>query len=357
MLIIANSGRMLAQAAHRNGLKPVVIDVFADIDTQFFARDSYKITALSNEYLIPVMNEFIQRYSLTHALFGSGFECYPGSLQYLNDSIIVLGNNYNVFVRLQDKKFFFSTLDALDIPHPEVSFSEPSDRDWLIKPMLGHGGVGIKRFNFGCNIPDYVYWQKYKVGTQQSVLFLADGQNAEVVGFNTQWTTNINEKEEFTFCGIMNSCDLPYKNKQVVLGWLAKLVPTFSLVGLNSLDFLYVDGVCLVLEINPRPPASMQLYDADLLSRHIRASQGVLTYDLPIQARITGYQIVYADYDLVIPPRFVWPSRVVDIPKDEALIRKGQPICSIIAHEKNPQLVFAQLRSRQQQLIKNLIRY
>jgi len=120
------------------------------------------------------------------------------------------------------------------------------------------------------------------------------------------------------------------------------------------LDFIHADGFNYVLEINPRPPASMQLYDADLLCRHIQACNGKLTPNLPIQTRISAYQVIYAEHDLNIPKQFCWPEGVVDIPKAGALIRKGQPICSIIAHEKNPQLVFEQLAIRQQQLIENL---
>jgi methenyltetrahydromethanopterin cyclohydrolase len=52
--------------------------------------------------------------------------------------------------------------------------------------------------------------------------------------------------------------------------------------------------------------------------------------------------------------QFYWPEGVVDIPKAGALIRKGRPICSIIVHEKNTQLVLVQLAIQQQQLIKNL---
>jgi methenyltetrahydromethanopterin cyclohydrolase len=291
-----------------------------------------------------------------HVLYGSGFEYYPESLSYLSDRLSILGNQYPTFKTQQEKSLFFSTLDVVGIPYPKVSFSMPEYADgWLIKPMHGQGGIGIKRFLKSHTSVDSVYWQKFQNGNQCSVLFLADGKQVQVIGFNTQWSANLNVNAEFIFSGIINSCDLTDEYKQIVIGWLVRLVPAFGLKGLNSLDFIQGgDGCIYVLEINPRPSASMQLYDADLLGKHILACRGVLTHDLPIQTRITGYQIIYAEHDLMIPPQFLWPEDVMDIPKVGALIRKGQPICSIIAHAKNSQLVFEQLAIKNQQLIKNL---
>jgi uncharacterized protein len=346
---------MLAQAANYAGLKPIVIDMFADIDTQFFSYDIFQIPALSKEYLIPIVDKFVKQYSLTQAFFGSGFECYPECLRYLSGCLTVIGNQYDIFVKTQEIRTFFSALNTLNIPYPDISFTKPEHTgSWLIKPLSGYGGVGVKRCFLGGDIVNSVYWQKFQAGTQQSVLFLADGVRAQVVGFNTQWTIKSDEGAEFIFSGIINNCNLSDKHKQTVSSWLDKLVPTFGLLGLNSLDFIHAEGRSYVLEINPRPPASMQLYDADLLGRHMCACQGRLTDDLIAPTWVTGYQIIYAGHDLVIPQQFIWPLGSMDIPKAGSLIRKGYPICSIMAHEKNPQLVFAQLAARQQLLIKNL---
>lgn len=355
LLIIAQSARMLTYAAQRVGLNPIVIDVFADSDTETFALECCQIPQLSRYYLISALNFLTARHSISHVIYGSGFEEHPDSLCYLTEKLVVLGNAHKTFVALQEKRFFFSTLVALEIPYPDVSFMEPElADDWLIKPMFGHGGAGIKRFRKGSDVAKYYYWQKYLTGAQYSVLFLADGQHAQVVGFNTQWTLNSDENTEFIFSGIINSCDLSDEFKQNIIGWLEKLVPIYGLLGINSLDFIHVNGCNYILEVNPRPSASMQLYDADLLSSHIRACNGELTPNLPLQTRTAAYQVIYAEQDLTIPLQFYWPDCVVDIPKAGALIRKGQPICSIIVHEKNTQLVLVQLAIRQQQLIQNL---
>lgn len=364
ILIVAGSGRMLAQAAKKAGLKPLVVDLFADLDTQGYAEDFLKIKSLSEQDLAPAVDYFIERYAVAHVIYGSGFEGHPESLRYLNSRLIVLGNHPDVFARQMDKPAFFSMLDELNIPHPEVAFSAPACTDgWLIKPMQGQGGIGIKRYFADNEVKSLVYWQKFQSGTPHSVLFLADGQQAQVVGFNSQWLVRLSETQEFVFSGVVNCTGLPDKHKALVSGWLEQLVPAFGLKGLNSLDFIYAGECSYVLEINPRPSASMQLYDEDLLVRHIQACEGTvgaasaaLTPEIgrlkpPPQI---GYQVVYAEQDLTVPVQFEWPPWCMDLPKPGDRCRAGQPICSIIAHQKNSQSAVEQLRIKQQLIISKL---
>ncbi|MDP1772485.1 MAG: ATP-grasp domain-containing protein [Methylobacter sp.] len=362
VLIVANSARMLAQAAKNAGLKPLVIDLFADLDTQGYAEDFRQVKSLAEQDLAPVVDYFIERYAVSHAIYGSGFECYPESLNYLNNRLMMLGNYPDVFARQLDKQAFFSTLDELNIPHPEVVFSTPVDcgGDWLLKPMQGQGGVGIKRYHADDSAKTSVYWQKFQVGKPHSVLFLADGQHVQVVGFNSQWPVRLSETQEFVFSGVINSTDLSDAHKVLITGWLKQMVPVFALKGLNSLDFIYADDCSYVLEINPRPSASMQLYDQDLLVGHIQACVGAtLIAQLPKTGRLksplqTGYQIVYAERDLIIPDHFEWPDWCMDLPKSGDMCRAGEPICSIIAHQKNSRSVVEQLRTKQQLIISKL---
>ena len=353
VLIIASSGRMLAQAVKNAGLKSLVIDCFCDQDTQQYAVAFKHVSSLSEKQLPPVVDYFIQRYGVMHVIYGSGFEYYPESLRYLSNKLIVLGNSIDTFLRAQDKSGFFSSLDKLSIPYPEVCFVPPNNLDrWLVKPLQGQGGLGIQHYNPKQPAHSQVYWQKFQAGTQYSVLFLANGKKAQVIGFNTQWTIALSDDQEFIFSGIINSSDLLNEHKERIMDWLYKLVCEFSLRGLNSLDFMQVGDESFVLEINPRPSASMQLYDADLLIRHVKAIQGQLTDGAPSIEIYTGYQIVYAKQDVTIPDAFEWPDGCMDLPEFGVACRTGQPICSIIAHQKQASSVMNELRIKQLNLIK-----
>jgi predicted ATP-grasp superfamily ATP-dependent carboligase len=102
-----------------------------------------------------------------------------------------------------------------------------------------------------------------------------------------------------------------------------------------------VDGDCRVLEINPRPSATMALYDDDfdqgLLALHIAACHG----ELPPLARHTGpiraLRIVYSQSATSIPVGFHWPEGCADIPNPGATIEAGQPLCSLVVQTDNRQ--------------------
>lgn len=356
VLIIANSGRMLAEAAVKAGLKPLVVDLYADLDTRGHAVAVRQIPSLAQEHIAPALEDLIGRFAVRHLIYGSGFENYPESLIYLDERLTILGNSPDVFIRLQNKVEFFSVLNALNIPYPQVAFEAPDDaRNWLVKPMHGQGGLGIRRYDPNHRPASGGYWQKFQAGTPHSVLFLADGQQARVIGFNTQWTVGLSEKREFIFSGLINDCDLPPEQKMLIADWLTKCVRAFGLKGLSSLDFINAGEKNHVLEINPRPSASMQLYD-DLLIPHIAASRCVLIgYSLHATG-FRAYQIVYAPHDLLIPGGFEWPEWTMDRPDAGIMCRTGQPICSIIAHQNGSRQVLEQLAIRQQQLINQTIK-
>ncbi|MGR8979752.1 MAG: ATP-grasp domain-containing protein, partial [Gammaproteobacteria bacterium] len=266
------------------------------------------------------------------------------------------GNEPETVIRLQNKPDFFSSLAELKIAFPEVSFHAPDQGGhWLVKPRQGQGGLGIKRYRPGQSVGPSFYWQKFQPGTVHSALFLADGHRAQVVGYNTQWSLGLSEDDEFVFSGIVNHIELDKDQRQKLSGWISLCVKCFSLKGLNSLDFIKSGDRCFVLEINPRPPASMQLYDK-LLTRHILAVEGVLLDKQPAQIDVTAYNIVYAPVHMRVPERMDWPEGCRDKPESGVICRKGQPVCSIISSQLSQRLVLDRLKQARQQILNQMIK-
>ncbi len=358
ILVVAKSARLLTQAARKAGKTPLAIDLYGDCDTQAFAEAYHKVTSLESAYLQPAVEYYCRRYPVKAAVYGSGFEPHNKSIELLQDYFVLYGNSPEVFDAVNDKRLFFAVLDYLSIPYPKISFSRPADfHGWLVKPAQGQGGIGIKKYCKDELTGFDVYWQKHQKGEAHSVLFLADGERSQIVGFNRQWAVALNENAEFMFSGIMNHTRLTKRQKFQLACWVDKLVAALSLNGLNSLDFIQNGEASYVLEINPRPPASMQLYDADLFGGHVKACQGELADYQPVKAGITGYQVIYAPQNLTIPCGFNWPEDVMDIPDADTVISAGQPICSMITYAQTPQAVHEQLLTQQNFIINALNRF
>ncbi len=355
LLIIASSGRMLASLAKNLGFEPSVIDCFADVDTQAYASQVIKVNDLS---LIEVKDALtlLKNQSTTYVIYGSGLESHQSTLNYLAQNFTVLGNSPLVFATIQNKAQFFLTLKQRNINFPEICFQAPVDNEnWLIKPLTGEGGVGIKWHTTENNTNNTCYWQKYYQGTPRSVLFVANTKEYQIIGYHKQFTTQIGNNE-FVFSGLINQLEIDTTVEQTINKVLKTLVVDFSLQGINSLDFIEYKRQCYVLEINARPSASLNLYSSDVFSTHINS--GLTGNSLPVLNSLTSYQaykIIFADQLITINQLIKWPSWVVDIPQESAIIHTGMPICSIMAGGKNERQVEGLLLARQQQLM-NLLR-
>ncbi|MDD4915752.1 MAG: ATP-grasp domain-containing protein [Methylococcales bacterium] len=374
LLVVAQSGRMLAQLLRNAGFAPVVVDCFADADTVQLALEAVRVADLSVQSLRPVLADLRARYGMMHLVYGSGFEFHTDSLDDLRQDWQLLGNPPAVFGRVQDRKDFFRLLAMLAIPCPETVFVPPEDDgDWLQKPLQGQGGRGIvhHRPRRQADRAD-CYWQRRLDGTPMSLTFVAAADRVEVLGFNRQWTMAL-DSQPFRFAGIANRAVISAENRRLLCIWLGRLAAAYHLRGLGSLDFMLLDGCCHVLEINARIPASAQLYEPTgrcfshappVFARHLqtlRSAGSALTDSLPVYDLAdeelypaAGYQIVFAEKAGRIPEAVVWPEWVADRPFAGAIVGKDQPICSIIAREAEQAQVLTILR-RRRQFVENIL--
>ncbi len=346
---------MLAQKARRAGFCPLVIDLFADQDTFEIAEEVRQVESLTSKDLDLAVNDLTKLYPVHDVVYGSGFEKNIQSLFFLQEKMNLLGNSPEVFATVQDKSYLFNFLSENNISFPDVYFSRPESGKWLIKPLQSEGGFGIRYENGGGIADKSDYWQRYLEGESMSALFIADGEKANILGFNRQWTAGHADGQVFVFSGIHNHASLSDLNKRTITGWVKLLVSHFGLRGLNSVDFILYQEQCYFLEVNPRPTASIELYDANLFDVNVSCSLGRKPDINVAQESHKGYQIIYAASDFRIPEDILWPVWSQDRPKSGAIIRKQQPVCSIIARGESSQQVLAKLTTRQS-LIENIIK-
>jgi len=156
-----------------------------------------------------------------------------------------------------------------------------------------------------------------------------------VIGFNEQWTAGIAQCAPFCYGGAVSGIALPAALQARIATLLGRLTRATGLVGLNGLDFILdAGGEPYVLEMNPRPTATIDLYEAEfaqgLLALHLRACRGELP-EIRQAQRSRAHAIVYAAQALRVPARMRWPQWCTDIPEGGSLVPAGAPVCSVHA--------------------------
>ena len=340
-LIIAQSGRALAVSAARANIKTHVIDRFTDEDTRCNALTTRKIAGnvmgLDTRELLALLDDYSDK-SLAGAVIGSGLESKPGILDIVGTRIPLLGNRGEVVRFCKDPVLFFGLLDTLGIPHPDTRISSASSSgDWLVKIAGGTGGQHISSVrNRKAHAQDQ-YFQKCISGRSISVVFIANGEQAQVIGLNETWTR---ARDIYDFC-YAGAVTLPSIDKKVLetLCEITKiLVKQLGLVGLCGIDVIIdKDGECQVLEINPRPPATFELHEwgFSLFLAHIMACKGKLATLPPGKIKSRGHEILFTPVNFHVP-EIVWPDWVVDRPAHGIQIASGEPICTILAAANTP---------------------
>src|SRR5262249_39058348 len=101
--------------------------------------------------------------------------------------------------------------------------------------------------------------------------------------------------------------------------------------GLVSFDFLNTNGVPCLLEINPRPGATIDVFDdanGSLFKAHLAAGQGrPISLSPPAAARAMG--VLYADRGPLTPGGVSWPAWSADRPLPGTRIPPYRPVATV----------------------------
>jgi predicted ATP-grasp superfamily ATP-dependent carboligase len=355
LLIVGVTGRALAASAARAGRPVVVLDYFADRDTRALARSCRAVAGRGLRFdrraLFAAADELAPPARCAGLVYGSGFEGRVGWLSRLSQGRRLYGNPPDVVASVRDPGRFFGLLDRLGVAHPEVRLTPPRDpAGWLVKRPGGAGGAQVRRAS-GRKAPAGAYFQRFERGRTLSALFLANGKRACVLGINEQWISPARPGLPFLYGGAVGGIVLPAVVDAELRTRLDALVAATGLVGLNGVDFLLRDRTWSVLELNPRPTATAELYDADyprgLLHWHLRACDGELPFRAASPRAVRAHSIVHAFAYGSAGPRMNIPAWCRDIPEVGTRFAPGDPVCTVHAAAADTGKALALLRSRQ----------
>ena len=395
LVVAALSARMLAEAARRDGFDVIALDLFGDTDTRTAAASHSNIgepatLQIDASRLHAALGDAARQAGVLGWVAGSGFDGRPELLGAGAAVLPLIGTAAEAVARVRDPAQFFAVLTTQGIAYPAVQTAPPTDgAGWLAKDASGCGGWHIRRVAAGAGAvadaptgavtaavatsashpnaqtPTHFppgagrYFQREVAGVPMSATFIADGRDAVLLGCNELMIRPVAGRP-FVFCGAVGPVPLPSEVAAQVRQAVRAVSAEFKLRGLCSLDFICAAGQIKVLEVNPRPSASMALYAAQpFLQMHVRAClHGELPPELATPSPVQGYRIVFArravHVDVHAAQHLADTPGVHDRPEVGSHIGPDEPLCSVSTEAADADQAKAGLDARAEQMLRTL---
>jgi predicted ATP-grasp superfamily ATP-dependent carboligase len=375
LLIIGIDTVSIASSARKMGYKIYAVDYFNDMDLRRVCSACESVSAYESgetfkqkasnfnpRTLLKMVKSLSAENELDVALLSSGLDDDPAVLQELHSLVPILGNDPNVIENVRKKPEFFGELRSLGIAYPETAIATSIDEadvaasqmgyPIVIQTAKGFGGMGVNIMKNSEELEDThsaafltdqtFLVQKLIEGVHSSISFLADGKNVEVLTLNEQLLGLhfMSNQEPFKYCGNTVPFRFSRSTYEQCLNIAEKITKRFGLKGSNGIDLVVPErGEPCVIEVNPRFQGTLECVERvlgiNLVRCHIDAC---LNSCLPsIKRQTLGFctrLILYAPVNITSPDLSIFrETRNIPIPR--SLIKKGEPICSIVAGGKS----------------------
>jgi predicted ATP-grasp superfamily ATP-dependent carboligase len=338
ILVVAFSARMLAELAVRDGHDVIAVDHFGDVDL----RRACPAVAVPGG-----MTELVaaaEAIPAEQVVYGAGLENRPDLVARLAAGRELLGCWPETLRRVRDP----ACLAAAGLPYPRTFVGRaPPARDgrWLRKPLRSGGGRGVRAWRGGA-VGEGVVVQERIAGLPCSAAAVANGRSAVLLGVTEQLIGRFGARG-FTWCGNVVPPRLPEAERRALgaaaAAICARVAEAFGVRGLFGVDMIWDGETAWVLEVNPRPTASLEVVAPDCFDLHLDGCAGRLPAARPVGGA-AGKAVVFATEDLVVPDTSGWDAH--DVPHPGERIAAHHPICTLLATGPTPDAVLAELEAR-----------
>ncbi len=365
ILLVGYSVRLLAELAVRAGYDVFALDYFGDADLRVLAPGlSLRHDFGDRPYDPRTLARIAATLDHPAVVYTASFENHPDSVARLARGRRLLGNPPEVLRAVRDPGRLADVLGSAGRPFPETlratSGLRPDPRRrWLLKPLRSGGGHAVRVWQGGA-VPSGTVLQEYRPGMVGSAVFVADGRRAVLIGVTEQLIgCRAFGARDFRYCGNLvpprlNPDELAALTEEAQ-AVAAVLTEAFGLRGVNGADFVWSEGRLWTIEVNPRPPASLEplemVYGYQTFDFHVRAFDGDLpAFDLrraERQVPAAGKAVLYATADGTVGDTGDWTRRGIrDVPHRGERILRGHPICTLWAVGPSPAACLRRLRRR-----------
>ena len=395
LIIIGASARAAAQSSIRAGYEPWCVDLFADTDLAKVAT----VTRCPADQYPEGLVEIIRNAPL-HAevpvLYTGALENSPHTIKQIETLHPLLGCSSEAIQRVRDPTVLpmlpaHAGLQFCDTRSSALKgFRDPtqSSDTYLIKPYKSGCGAGIHRWSGGA-IGQTHYIQQFVIGTPTSAVYVSNiggvrlfGVTEQMIGDETFGVSG------FRYCGSVGPYAITDAQHAAFTHIGNMLFGRFGLRGPFGVDAV-IDhkGEVWPVEVNPRYTSSVEVLEQATGLSVLKACEKLGTESVthhcgdteaddakmpvpissPAAGNFTdgiqtnhsdqfGKAIVFAKCDCQVGHLMSWfePKQVADVPQRDQFIRKGRPICTLLASAPDRDTLFAHLRDQVETLYSRL---
>ncbi|VTZ28411.1 conserved protein (OrfY) involved in tetrahydromethanopterin-dependent formaldehyde oxidation [Methylocella tundrae] len=296
-------------------------------------------TGFDGEALIAALNALADGCAPIGIVYGAGFEDRVELLDELAERWTLFGNRPETVRRAKNPAALAQLCRSLGVPHPDISLTPPANAEgWLVKSVGAAGGSHVAPAGALRAQGEDIYFQRVAPGEPVSILGLGDGAGMMALGASRQWAAPTGD-EPFRFGGCARPAALPPDVETRLNDAASSLSVELGLSGLNSFDFLLDGDAFVLIEINPRPGATLDIFEDRhglIFAAHIDASLGRLPA-LPLEfPRAAAAGIAYARRRIAAMPALDWPEWAADRQKPKSALGLNDPLCTIKANAADP---------------------